>query len=256
MRAASANAPSGRDETQKPFSEERESGAPRAESARTVQSYAPKASCEDASLAYDPGEGVFVAIDQVDALTREGIDPLQPLSDDAAMRRGLGLCPWRGKDFPAFYKLLSDPRVWRFLPETFPAPFDTEQAEALFKLALTLENHLVRAVWLDGAIVGQVRLDFSIATRPQREIAELSYWLGAEFWGKGIGSALVAAVPVRAFGRMPALLRLIAKVHPNNLASARVLAKAGFQEIAPPQFPAAAPFTRWRWFQLRRQDLG
>ena len=60
-----------------------------------------------------------------------------------------------------------------------------------------------------------------------RRSAELGYWLGRSFWGRGIASSAVRAVTEHAFGRFD-LNRLHAGVFAWNPASARVLEKAGY----------------------------
>jgi ribosomal-protein-alanine N-acetyltransferase len=60
-----------------------------------------------------------------------------------------------------------------------------------------------------------------------RHTATLGYWLGEEFWGRGIMSEAVTAVTDFCFESFP-LRRISAEVFANNRASARVLEKAGF----------------------------
>jgi RimJ/RimL family protein N-acetyltransferase len=55
----------------------------------------------------------------------------------------------------------------------------------------------------------------------------VGYWLGDQFWGRGIMSEVVIAVTDFCFGNFP-LRRISAEVFANNPASARVLEKAGF----------------------------
>lgn len=55
----------------------------------------------------------------------------------------------------------------------------------------------------------------------------MGYWLGEQFWGRGIMTEAVAAVTDFCFENFP-LRRISAEVFANNPASARVLEKAGF----------------------------
>jgi RimJ/RimL family protein N-acetyltransferase len=57
--------------------------------------------------------------------------------------------------------------------------------------------------------------------------AELGYWLGEPFWGRGIMSEAVAELTRCAFGIFD-LERIYAEPFAGNRASARVLEKAGF----------------------------
>jgi len=55
----------------------------------------------------------------------------------------------------------------------------------------------------------------------------VGYWLGEEFWGRGIMTEAVTAATDFSFDNFP-LRRISAEVFANNPASARVLEKAGF----------------------------
>ena len=57
--------------------------------------------------------------------------------------------------------------------------------------------------------------------------AELGYWVGVPFWGRGVATSALRAVVDHAFGDM-GLLRLHARVLVRNAASARVLLRLGF----------------------------
>ena len=61
-----------------------------------------------------------------------------------------------------------------------------------------------------------------------RRSAEIGYWLGEPFWGRGIATAArLQALTEYAFDRFD-LVRLYACVYEWNLASARVMEKAGY----------------------------
>jgi RimJ/RimL family protein N-acetyltransferase len=60
-----------------------------------------------------------------------------------------------------------------------------------------------------------------------RHTATLGYWLGEEFWRRGIMTEAVSAVTDFCFDNFP-LRRIAAEVFANNPASARVLEKSGF----------------------------
>src|SRR5690242_11689327 len=60
-----------------------------------------------------------------------------------------------------------------------------------------------------------------------RRTAMVGYWLGEEFWGRGIMTEALTAVTDFCFNSF-SLRRISAEVFSNNPASARVLEKAGF----------------------------
>ncbi|KUF09515.1 GNAT family N-acetyltransferase [Pseudoponticoccus marisrubri] len=170
------------------------------------------------SLAYDAAQDGWVRLDVID-----DIDP--PESAGAA---DITLRPWRAEDVFTYVALLDDNAVWETLPEDYPAPLTGDMARALIELSNDSPHHLVRAIVMDGAPVGQVRLQYD-ADPGDSATAEISYWLGRAYWGRGIASATVARFAESSLARHPGITRLIARVKSGNIASARVLEKAGFR---------------------------
>ena len=70
-------------------------------------------------------------------------------------------------------------------------------------------------------------IGFRVYEDVYRGTAELGYWLGEEYWGRGIATRAVRAVSRWAFENFP-LERIQARVFSSNPASCRVLEKAGF----------------------------
>jgi [ribosomal protein S5]-alanine N-acetyltransferase len=70
-------------------------------------------------------------------------------------------------------------------------------------------------------------LGFASELNVHRRTAELGYWLGEEFWRRGIMTEAVAAFTDFCFENFQ-LRRIHAEPFANNPASARVLEKAGF----------------------------
>ena len=62
----------------------------------------------------------------------------------------------------------------------------------------------------------------------QVRVGEIGYWLGEPFWGRGIATAAVKLVTEYAFADLD-LMRIQGSVFEWNLASGRVLEKAGYQ---------------------------
>lgn len=100
------------------------------------------------------------------------------------------------------------------------------QAEA--RLASGRELLLVITLCDGGAIAGAVGLEIDGLRRQ----AEIGYWLGQAYWGKGYMTEAVRAVAGLALGRL-GLQRLHATTATANPASQQVLRKAGFAETGP-----------------------
>ncbi len=180
-------------------------------------------------LAADPVQSGMVVLDCPDDLEDAAVALPRGA---AAAGPAVAFRRWAAQDLPAFRALLDDPRVWRHLPEPYPDPLTEAAAAALIALANDAPHHEVRAVIRDGVPVGQVRIAFPPGSADRQE-AELSYWLGAAHWGRGIGTAAVSAFVAQCFRRHPGLAALVARVHRDNAASARVLARAGFRRAGP-----------------------
>lgn len=130
-------------------------------------------------------------------------------------------------DAPAIARLAGDERVARWTA-AIPHPYPDGAAEAYIADARARSaagRAVVLAVCLKEApddLIGTVEMrgtdDGSV---------ELSYWLGVSWWGQGLMSEAVAAAARLATGWRPGAT-IGAHTFPDNVASQRVLAKAGF----------------------------
>ncbi|GLJ53680.1 hypothetical protein SUGI_1145070 [Cryptomeria japonica] len=83
-----------------------------------------------------------------------------------------------------------------------------------------------KAICVGDRAVGAISLDRSADTTSCR--AEIGYVVARRWWGKGVASQAVHLALSTAFVDMPGLERVEGLVEPHNLASQRVLEKAGF----------------------------
>lgn len=135
---------------------------------------------------------------------------------------------WRSTDVEALVRHANNRNVWINLRDRFPHPYTEADAEEWIGM-----NHLLIgpatnfAIALDDQVIGGVgceRLDdVSINT------AEIGYWVGEPFWGRGIATAAVTFISAYAFDTFPELRRLQAGVFDWNQPSARVLEKNGYR---------------------------
>ncbi|KAJ1423841.1 GNAT domain [Sesbania bispinosa] len=88
-----------------------------------------------------------------------------------------------------------------------------------------------RAICLRDRAIGCIDFFSCSGQRKCRDkSAELGYALSSIYWNKGIATQVVKQVVEVAFGEFPHLERLEALVDVENVASQRVLEKAGFQK--------------------------
>lgn len=142
-----------------------------------------------------------------------------------ARPQSLTLRVWVEDDLVTYRALINDPGLWTWMLEEPPAQLDDDTARALIALSTEGPHHKVRVASLGGQPVGQVRLEYG--TDPAT--GELSYWIGAGHRGKGLGRQMVQRFLDRLAVRKPHLTRITARVHPQNLASKRLLLTCGFQ---------------------------
>ncbi len=128
---------------------------------------------------------------------------------------------WRPADADSLVLHANNIKIWRNLHDAFPLPYTRADAEIWIQQASP--NHFAIAV--DGAAVGGIGLH--PGTDVHRRIAAIGYWLGEAFWGRGIATEAVRAFTEYTFATFD-FVRLEAHVFEWNLASARVLEKAGY----------------------------
>ncbi|RYR59111.1 hypothetical protein Ahy_A05g024952 isoform A [Arachis hypogaea] len=85
-----------------------------------------------------------------------------------------------------------------------------------------------RAICLDNQAIGSVSVCLQ-RDRYREKVAEVGYILASEYWGKGIVTHVLKQVVKIVFSMYPQVERLEALTDNENLASQRVLEKAGFQ---------------------------
>jgi len=145
------------------------------------------------------------------------------------MRRVLGHCelrPFVPEDAPSLAHHANDLAVWRNLRDLFPHPYALEHAVGFLGYVTTCPPGQHLAIVVDGQAAGTIGL--KLGTDVERISAELGYWLGAPFWGRGIMTEAVRAFTEDSFDRF-SLRRIFALPFAYNSASCRVLEKAGFR---------------------------
>jgi [ribosomal protein S5]-alanine N-acetyltransferase len=133
--------------------------------------------------------------------------------------------PWRWDDAESLVKHANNRKVWLALRDLFPHPYTMQDAHEFLQRAINEQPTTKFCIEVNGGAVG------GMGIRPGQEVhrytATLGYWLGQDFWGRGIMTEAVAAFTDFCFENFP-LRRISAEVFANNPASARVLEKAGF----------------------------
>ncbi|HLT05127.1 MAG TPA: GNAT family N-acetyltransferase [Pseudomonas sp.] len=139
---------------------------------------------------------------------------------------GLGrIRPWARSDRDALVRHANSPDVARYTSTRFPHPYTVEAADAWFDFLDGQDDPEAYAIEVDGEAMGGIGI-----RRGEGEYGhsgELGYWLGEAAWGRGIVTAAVQAFVPAMMARWH-LSRVDAFVVTDNIASRRVLEKAGF----------------------------
>ena len=140
---------------------------------------------------------------------------------------GFELREWRPEDAPSITRYADDPQVAANLRDIFPAPYHLSDAREFIQSCMAADEGqaIFRAISVNGQAVGSIAL--TRGTDVYRLSAELGYWLGREFWGRGIMPAAVEELCRLGFHRWD-IVRIFAEPYAHNAASRRVLEKAGF----------------------------
>jgi RimJ/RimL family protein N-acetyltransferase len=119
----------------------------------------------------------------------------------------------------------NNPRIARWLRDRFPHPYTEADGQKWLSIATELPEGTAFAVEVGGEAAGGVGLE--LKQDIERVGAEIGYWLGELYWGRGIISEALALFVRHAFATFP-LERLSAQTFASNAPSRRVLEKAGF----------------------------
>jgi RimJ/RimL family protein N-acetyltransferase len=119
-------------------------------------------------------------------------------------------------DIPFFFEHQLDPEATRMA--AFPSR-GREEFTAHWRRTLAREDAITKAVVLDGEVAG------NIGCWNDGERRLVGYWIGREFWGRGLATRALAEL-VAGESRP-----LHAWVAATNVASIRVLEKCGFVRV-------------------------
>ena len=139
------------------------------------------------------------------------------------------LRPVQPEDLEVFYLNNKNPEAVWMAAFTAKDPADREAFDAHWARIMTSETVIIRTIESGGEVAGSV-LKYEMEGE-----AELSYWIGRVFWGKGIATAAL-----KLFIEELEIRPLHARAAADNLASIRVLEKCGFTRTGTDRYFANA----------------
>jgi RimJ/RimL family protein N-acetyltransferase len=142
------------------------------------------------------------------------------------MNTSFHLRPWQTDDLENLVKNANNPHIAKYMTDAFPHPYTYEAGRSFLSFATQGNPTHIFAIEVEGKAAG------GIGIHPQSDImrknAELGYWLGESYWGRGIITAAIPQMLDFAFSTYD-ITRVFARPFGNNPASARVLEKCGFK---------------------------
>jgi RimJ/RimL family protein N-acetyltransferase len=140
----------------------------------------------------------------------------------------LRLRPMERKDIADFVRHLNDWDVQQWL--TIP-PFPYEHTDGEAYLAVVQANHATAhpTAFVIADRTSDLALGAASVEIGEEAQGELGYWLGREYWGRGLMKEAVAAL-VRHAAAHRGIRRLVAVIDPENVRSQRVLTACGLTD--------------------------
>lgn len=133
--------------------------------------------------------------------------------------------PWELSDAESLQCHANNREVSKHLRDRFPFPYGIEQARAFLGWITKQPSPTVWAIDVAREAVGGIGIE--LHSDVERVSAEIGYWLGQEYWNRGIATDALKAVTNYAFKQFE-LTRLYALPFADHTASVRVLEKAGY----------------------------
>lgn len=135
------------------------------------------------------------------------------------------LRPFVHDDLPSLVKHANDPTIAAFLSDAFPHPYTDDAGRAFLEEAINKDLPMRRCIDVNGQCCGAIGL------HPKPDLwrcnLELGYWLGKPYRGQGIMTEAIRQMVRLGFSTFPDIKRIYASTFVANVASQRVLEKAG-----------------------------
>jgi RimJ/RimL family protein N-acetyltransferase len=132
---------------------------------------------------------------------------------------------WRAEDLHSLVRHANNRKVWINLRDRFPYPYTDADGRDFLASVAGRGDRTVWAIEIDGQAAGGIGI--VTLTDVERISAEIGYWLGERYWGRGVMTEAVVAVTAECFRRFD-LRRIFALPFADNVGSIRVLEKAGY----------------------------
>lgn len=133
--------------------------------------------------------------------------------------------PWEASDIDALAKYANNRNIWLNLRDGFPYPYTRENAQTFLESVSRQNPVTFYAIATQEVAIGGIGI--TLNKDVHRLTAEMGYWLGEPYWGKGIMTETVTKLTDYVFEHF-GLVRVYAEPYAYNESSCRVLEKAGY----------------------------
>ncbi len=136
------------------------------------------------------------------------------------------LRPWKQEDLQTLVRIANNPLIAKNLTDKFPHPYTEADGKSFLEMALAGKPVNIFCIDINNAAAGGIGLH--PMTDVHRKNAEMGYWLAEEYWGHGIIPKAITQMVEYGFKNFE-IDRIFARPYGSNLASQKVLEKAGFK---------------------------
>ncbi|AUB58593.1 GNAT family N-acetyltransferase [Methanobacterium sp. MZ-A1] len=133
---------------------------------------------------------------------------------------------WNPGDVESLVENANNYSIASHMRDQFPSPYTLEDGKSWIKVTSYPGKNFFLAITLEDVAVGGIGL--TLGEDIERISAEVGYWLGEKYWGKGITSSAIKGIVEYGFNNL-GLERIFAKPFEHNTASRKVLEKNGFK---------------------------
>lgn len=133
---------------------------------------------------------------------------------------------YRPADADRLVELANNRNVSRYLTCAFPYPYTREDADWWIAIGARENGAVTKVVEHDGEFVGSIGITPQSGWRSR--LAEIGYWLGEPYWGRGIATEALRQMTEHVFASR-AYTKLFAGVLEANRPSIAVLEKNGYR---------------------------
>jgi RimJ/RimL family protein N-acetyltransferase len=149
--------------------------------------------------------------------------PVELSSGDVKIRS------FKKSDCNRMAEIANNDKIFRNLRDGLPHPYTRQHAREFIANGMEMHPQTIFAIEYKGEYAGNIGLHKG--TDVYRKSAEVGYFLGEEYWNKGIVTIALGLICDYGFQNLD-IVRIHAGVYDHNLASQRVLEKNGFTREA------------------------